>query len=98
MKDQANTTQIVKVLIEVADNKVLNGKTFNYNIEKDIAIIGRTEYKIGFGVHQPNIKDGDYSVIDHTIFTAPYFTIYRTDTDHMNKGKFIRKFSIELNN
>ena len=80
--------------IERAGNKKHNNKKVSYNEKTGLAKLGRTEYKISFGCHQPNIPNGDYTVIDHTVKTADGFILYRLDSEHLNTGVRIYKFKI----
>jgi len=79
--------------IQKAANKRFNGKNCYYDQKTGIAKLGRTEYEISFGVHQPNIDKGDYSCINHTLETATRFTLYRLDSKHANIGIRIYKFT-----
>ena len=73
-----------------AGNKKFNGKTLTLNNEHSVATIGRTEYSVDFGTHQPNKHKGDYKVVDCTLINAEIITLYKNSN---SSGIHIYKFN-----
>lgn len=82
------------IKITTAANKSLIGKYIVFNENTGIALMGKKEYRIGFDVHQPNKANGDYSVIDYKLEDLKPIILYRTDSDHQNKGVHIQNYSL----
>jgi hypothetical protein len=79
--------------ITSANNKKYISKTISLNKETGIATLGRTEYTIDFGIHQPNKHLGSYKVVDHTVETATRFVLYKVGSSNSNTGIVIHSFT-----
>jgi hypothetical protein len=77
-----------------ARNKTFIGKVIKFNENTGIAIMGKKEYTVGFDIHQPNKESGDYSVVEHKLEDLKAIKLYRTDSEHQNKGIWIEKYKI----
>tara|TARA_R110000803_G_scaffold39351_2_gene84946 strand:- start:1918 stop:2175 length:258 start_codon:yes stop_codon:yes gene_type:complete len=84
----------MKITITAARNKRFIGKTITIS-DEDLVTIGRTDYRVGYGTHQPNKAQGDFKVVRHTLKDMAAIALLRVDTDNVNKGIDIYSYTIE---
>tara|TARA_R110000744_G_scaffold121116_2_gene225557 strand:+ start:25054 stop:25314 length:261 start_codon:yes stop_codon:yes gene_type:complete len=79
--------------ITEANNKKFNGKNIFFDKNTGVGKMGRTFYTLDFGVHQPNMESGDYSVKDHTLETTNSVRLFNVNNKN-STGIIIYSFEI----